>query len=56
MPLDPQIAGFLDYLEQAGYPPMHEGTPEDARKGVPGDDGGPGDAGVAGAGRRGAWS
>jgi len=32
MPLDPQIATFLGFIEQAGYPPMHEGTPETARK------------------------
>ena len=32
MPLDPQIAGFLQFVEQAGYPPMHESTPDAARK------------------------
>jgi acetyl esterase len=32
MALDPQIAGFLQFIEQAGYPPMHEGNPDDARK------------------------
>jgi len=32
MPLDPQIAQFLEYVEQAGYPPVHESTPDDARK------------------------
>lgn len=32
MPLDPGLAAMLDLFEQAGYPPMHEGTPADARK------------------------
>ena len=31
MPLDPQIAGLLQLLAASGTPPMHEGTPEDAR-------------------------
>jgi acetyl esterase len=33
MPVDPQLAGFLKLIEDAGYPPVSEGTPEDARKG-----------------------
>ena len=32
MPVDPQIAGFLQFVADAGHPPMHEGTPEVARK------------------------
>ena len=31
MPLDPQLAAMLEFL--AGYPPMHEGSPEAARQG-----------------------
>ena len=31
MPLDPQLAAMLEFL--AGYPPMHEGSPEAARRG-----------------------
>lgn len=31
MPVDPQIAGLLELLAAAGAPPMHEGTPEQAR-------------------------
>ena len=33
MPLDPQIAGLLQFIADAGYPPMHEGDPETARRG-----------------------
>ncbi|QIK65229.1 alpha/beta hydrolase [Nocardioides sp. HDW12B] len=33
MPLDPQIAGLLQFIADAGYPPMHEGDPDTARKG-----------------------
>src|SRR3546814_3559465 len=33
MALDPGIASLLSFLEQSGYPPMHEGSVEDARKG-----------------------
>ena len=33
MPLDPQLAAMLEFLASAGYPPMHEGTPEAARQG-----------------------
>ncbi|WP_139977492.1 alpha/beta hydrolase [Nocardioides litoris] len=32
MPLDPGIAALLELIEAAPYPPMHEGTPETARK------------------------
>jgi acetyl esterase len=32
MPLDPGTAALLDLIANAGYPPMHEGTPELARK------------------------
>ena len=32
MPLDPQIAALLDFLAASGAPPMHEGTPEQARE------------------------
>jgi acetyl esterase len=32
MPVDPHIAGLLQVIADSGYPPMHEGTPEDARK------------------------
>lgn len=31
MPLDPHIAGLLSMMEEAGLPPMHEGTPEAGR-------------------------
>jgi acetyl esterase len=31
--VDPQLAGLLRFIEDAGYPPMYEGTPEVARKG-----------------------
>ncbi|GAA1926965.1 alpha/beta hydrolase [Nocardioides marmoribigeumensis] len=31
-PVDPHIAGLLQMIADSGYPPMHEGTPEDARK------------------------
>jgi acetyl esterase/lipase len=34
MPLDPNIAGLLQFIEQAGYPPIAEGTPEQARAGL----------------------
>ncbi|MBZ5734951.1 alpha/beta hydrolase [Nocardioides sp. TRM66260-LWL] len=33
MPVDPGIAVLLDLIAQSGYPPMHEGTPETARRG-----------------------
>jgi len=33
MPLDPHLAGLLDLLAASGQPPMHESTPEDARRG-----------------------
>ena len=33
MPLDPATRALLDYVEQAGHPPMHQGTPADARRG-----------------------
>jgi acetyl esterase len=32
MPVDPHIAGLLQVIADSGYPPMHEGTPEDARR------------------------
>ncbi|WP_148611728.1 alpha/beta hydrolase [Nocardioides rubriscoriae] len=32
MPLDPGTAALLAMIEAAPYPPMHEGTPQDARK------------------------
>jgi len=32
MPVDPHIAGLLQMIADSGYPPMHEGSPEDARK------------------------
>jgi acetyl esterase len=31
--VDPQLAGFLQFIKDAGYPPVSEGTPEAARKG-----------------------
>lgn len=31
MPVDPQIAGLLEFLASMGTPAMHEGTPEQAR-------------------------
>jgi acetyl esterase len=34
MPVDPQIAGLLDFLANSGYPPIAEGTPDDARRGL----------------------
>lgn len=33
MPLDPGLAGLLQFIEQAGHPPMHTGTADDARTG-----------------------
>lgn len=33
MPVDPGIAVLLELVAASGYPPMHEGTPEVARKG-----------------------
>ena len=33
MPIDPQLATLLTFLEQAGTPPMHEGTADEARAG-----------------------
>ncbi|MBB6628542.1 alpha/beta hydrolase [Nocardioides sp. KIGAM211] len=33
MPIDPQLQDMLDFIKAAGYPPMHEGTPEAARQG-----------------------
>jgi acetyl esterase len=34
MPLDPGTRALLDFVEQAGRPPIHEGSPETARKAV----------------------
>ena len=34
MPLDTRIAGLLKIIESAGYPPMTESTPEQAREGM----------------------
>ena len=34
MPLDTHIAGLLKMIEASGYPPMTEGTPEQARAGM----------------------
>jgi acetyl esterase len=34
MPLDPNIAGLLQFIEASGYPPVADGTPEDARAGL----------------------
>jgi acetyl esterase len=34
MPLDPQIAGLLQLMEQLGAPPLSNGTPVDARAGM----------------------
>ncbi len=34
MPLDPNIAGLLTFIETAGYPPIAESTPEQARAGL----------------------
>ena len=31
MPLDPGIAALLEMIDDAGYPPLHESTPEVAR-------------------------
>ncbi|ANH36883.1 Carboxylesterase NlhH [Nocardioides dokdonensis FR1436] len=33
MPIDPQLATLLSFLEQAGTPPMHQGSAEEARAG-----------------------
>ena len=38
MPLDPGTAALLELIANSGYPPMYEGTPEAARKGLRGDD------------------
>jgi acetyl esterase len=32
MPVDPHISGLLELIAASGYPPLHEGTPEDGRK------------------------
>ncbi|MDP3891938.1 alpha/beta hydrolase [Nocardioides sp.] len=32
MSLDPGLASMLDFMSTAGYPPLHEGSPEVARK------------------------
>jgi acetyl esterase len=32
MPVDPHIAGLLELIAASGYPPMHQGTPEDGRR------------------------
>ena len=32
MPLDPGTKSLLDFIAAAGYPPMHEGSPEAARR------------------------
>jgi acetyl esterase len=34
MPLDADIARLLQFLANAGYPPLEEGTPADARRGL----------------------
>jgi acetyl esterase len=34
MALDPHISGLLELIAASGYPPMHEGTPEDGRRGL----------------------
>ena len=34
MPLDPQLKDMLAFIDAAGYPPMEQGTPELARKGM----------------------
>src|SRR3954467_12690447 len=34
MPVDPHIAGLLELIANAGYPPLHHGTPEDGRRGL----------------------
>ncbi|WP_375493899.1 alpha/beta hydrolase [uncultured Jatrophihabitans sp.] len=34
MPLDPNLAGLLQFIEQAGYPPVAKSTPEQARAGL----------------------
>lgn len=33
MPLDPGIAGLLEFINSSGYPPMNEGSVDEARKG-----------------------
>jgi acetyl esterase len=34
MPVDPHIAGLLELIASAGYPPLHEGSPDDGRRGL----------------------
>src|SRR5688500_4701443 len=34
MALDTHISGLLELIAASGYPPMHEGTPEDGREGL----------------------
>jgi acetyl esterase len=34
MPLDPHIAGLLELVAASGRPPLHEGTPDEGRKGL----------------------
>ena len=36
MPLDPQLAAMLEFIEATGHPPTHEGTPATARAGYRG--------------------
>jgi acetyl esterase len=33
MPVDPHLAGLLELIAQTGQPPVHEGTPAEARAG-----------------------
>ena len=34
MPVDAHISGLLELIAASGYPPMHEGSPDDGRKGL----------------------
>jgi acetyl esterase len=34
MPLDPHISGLLDFISASGHPLLHQGTPEDGRRGL----------------------
>ena len=34
MPVDPHISGLLELISASGYPPLHQGTPEEGRKGL----------------------
>ena len=34
MPVDPHLSGLLELISASGYPPLHQGTPEEGRRGL----------------------